>query len=141
VLVTPTELKSIIRRRFADLTSRSLRKANRRGTLVVPAESEWIIKHWAADLTSRSLRKRTRQARPSEAHPTNASLRYVNNKKGRRSSDRRPGSEEGRQFGSGYWVIPSFSSSSSAMMMRGVTIIIRLWVSRPTPTFLNSRFT
>ena len=34
---------------------------------------------------------------------------------------------------------PSFSSSSSWMMIRGVTIIIRLWVSRPMPTFLNSR--
>ena len=34
---------------------------------------------------------------------------------------------------------PILSSSSSWMMMRGVTIIIRLEVSRPIPTFLNSR--
>ena len=34
---------------------------------------------------------------------------------------------------------PSFSSSSSWMMIRGVTIIIRLEVSRPMPTFLNRR--
>ena len=34
---------------------------------------------------------------------------------------------------------PIFSSSSSWMMIRGVTIIIRLWVCRPMPTFWNSR--
>ncbi len=39
----------------------------------------------------------------------------------------------------GAW-IPSRSSSSSWMMIRGVTIIIRLCVSRPRPTFLKSRF-
>src|SRR5687768_13401639 len=37
--------------------------------------------------------------------------------------------------------IPSFASSSSWMMIRGVTIIIRLCASRPMPTFLNSRLT
>ena len=35
----------------------------------------------------------------------------------------------------------SFSSSSSWMMIRGVTIIIRLCVVRPMPTFLNRRLT
>ena len=35
--------------------------------------------------------------------------------------------------------MPSLSSSSSWMMIRGVTIIIRLEVSRPMPTFLNKR--
>ena len=35
--------------------------------------------------------------------------------------------------------MPRRSSSSSWMMIRGVTIIIRLCVSRPMPTFLNSR--
>ena len=43
------------------------------------------------------------------------------------------------QIGYGCGGTPSFSSSSSWMMMRGVTIIIRLWASRPMPTFLNSR--
>ncbi len=44
-----------------------------------------------------------------------------------------------RPIGYGCGCTPSFSSSSSWMMMRGVTIIIRLWASRPMPTFLKSR--
>ncbi len=34
---------------------------------------------------------------------------------------------------------PILSSSSSWIMIRGVTIIIRLEASRPMPTFLNNR--
>src|SRR5690349_2728383 len=40
------------------------------------------------------------------------------------------------RYGTG---MPSRSSSSSWMMIRGVTIIIRLSVVRPMATFLNSR--
>ena len=107
---------------------------------VLPVDAEWIS----------NVVRRTRQAGPSEngrdkrVPPKRIKQTHLlahKQQKGRRSTDRRPGSEEGRQFSGGYWVIPSFSSSSSAMMMRGVTIIIRLWVSRPTPTFLNNRFT
>ena len=47
--------------------------------------------------------------------------------------------EEGAEGDYGGAWMPSFSSSSSWMMIRGVTIIIRLCVSRPMPTFLNSR--
>ncbi len=40
----------------------------------------------------------------------------------------------------GVATVPSrFSSSSSWMMMRGVTIIIKLFVVRPMPTLRNSR--
>ncbi len=35
----------------------------------------------------------------------------------------------------------SRSSSSSWMMIRGVTMSIRLWVSRPMPTLRNKRLT
>gem|GEM_PF-3906145 len=39
-LVVPAELGWILAPGATDLTSRSLRKANRRGTLVVPAEAD-----------------------------------------------------------------------------------------------------
>lgn len=48
--------------------------------------------------------------------------------------------EAPRQLASGFYLgIPSNASSSSRITMRGVTISIKLSVSRPTPVFLNKR--
>ena len=59
--IVPAEVRWIIKRYFADLTSRSLRERCRRGTLVVPAESEWIIQNCAPDPTSGSLQEEIRR--------------------------------------------------------------------------------
>ena len=55
--IVPDEVKWIVKRQFADLTSRSLQGEIRRGTFIVPDEATWIIKRYSPDVTSESLRR------------------------------------------------------------------------------------
>jgi hypothetical protein len=70
----PTKAEWIIQRCAADLTSRSLQKGNRRGTLVVPDDSGSIIQRGTADLTSRSLQADATSASLQGTDLTNGSV-------------------------------------------------------------------